>query len=46
MTDRTWGEGDHFDTGASVSRETDARQIMEPGTVAFCVDSDAVRALS
>ncbi|GAP45890.1 predicted protein [Streptomyces azureus] len=31
-----------FDTGLPVSRETDARQVVEPGTVAFWTDGGAL----
>ncbi|MFC6844056.1 cyclophilin-like family protein [Streptomyces caelestis] len=37
-----WGEEVFFDTRVPVSRETGARQVVEPGTVAFRTDGDTL----
>ncbi|MFF0201012.1 cyclophilin-like fold protein [Streptomyces sp. NPDC005017] len=41
-TAATWGEEVYSDTGVSVSRETGARQVVDPGTVAFWTDGGAL----
>ncbi|WP_407551328.1 cyclophilin-like fold protein [Streptomyces sp. Pv4-95] len=41
-TAHTWGEEVYFETGLSPALEAGARQVVEPGTVAFWTEGNAL----
>ncbi|MGP3980689.1 cyclophilin-like fold protein [Streptomyces sp. KR80] len=41
-TANTWGEEVYFDTGLTLDLEAGARQVVDPGTVAFWTEGNAL----